>query len=220
MAQRPKSTFISAKKRKHQAPHTTYLERLATAGYNATLSHFTKKSQQWFMTKARSLSERNVRREMNKELNKQEDEKPIKLAPGQMYTYFYDPKYKDTLPYYDKFPLIFLIDVYNNGHLGLNLHYLPPKLRALFMDKLLEFANNERYDDSTKLKLSWALLKATMDTPLADICVKRYLFSHFRSRALLIPASEWEAALYLPTATFEKKSNTAVWRDAWRKFRL
>jgi hypothetical protein len=220
MPVKPKSGFISAQKRKHQAKFTTYTQRLAIAGFTATGERFTEKSKKWFMDKARSLSEKNVRRELSKEIrNVEKEEGSVRFLPGAMYTYFYDPKHKDTLPYYDKFPLIFLIDLYKDGPLGLTLHYLPPKLRALFMDQLLLFANNDRYDKTTKLKLSWQLMKATLDTPMADICVKRYLYSHFRSRALFIPASEWEAVIYLPTATFEKKSQTAVWRDAWRKFK-
>ena len=42
---------------------------------------------------------------------------------GRMYFYFYDPKTKDTLPYYDKFPLVIPIERYPDGFLGLNLHY-------------------------------------------------------------------------------------------------
>ena len=43
--------------------------------------------------------------------------------------YFYDPKTKQQMKYYDRFPLIMCVQMYNNG-LGLNFHYLPPMLRA------------------------------------------------------------------------------------------
>ena len=61
---------------------------------------------------------------------------------GKMYFYSYDPKWKNDLPWYDTFPLVFPIEKYNNGFLGLNFHYLAPKDRAILMDQLKAFANN------------------------------------------------------------------------------
>jgi hypothetical protein len=66
------------------------------------------------------------------------DEKSI----GKMYTFFYDPKHKETLPYYDLFPLIFVVGPAAGGFLGINLHYLPPVLRAKLMDSLYQILNN------------------------------------------------------------------------------
>jgi hypothetical protein len=42
------------------------------------------------------------------------------IAPGKMAAYFYDPKYKMQLPYYDRFPMILCIKMYQNGFLGIN----------------------------------------------------------------------------------------------------
>src|SRR4051812_30598339 len=55
---------------------------------------------------------------------------------GTMIMYFYDAKLKDVLPYWDQFPLVFPIEIYDDGFLGINLHYLPPMLRAKLMDAL------------------------------------------------------------------------------------
>ena len=59
-------------------------------------------------------------------------------SPGRMYMFSYDPKTKDKLPYYDRFPLVFPFDSAPGGFMGLNLHYLSPMLRARFLDKLME----------------------------------------------------------------------------------
>ena len=48
---------------------------------------------------------------------------------GRMYFYHYDPKYKDTLPVWDKFPLVIPMEMYDDGFLGLNIHYLDPYSR-------------------------------------------------------------------------------------------
>ena len=32
-----------------------------------------------------------------------------------MYTFFYDPKTKDKLPYYDRFPVVIINEIYPDG---------------------------------------------------------------------------------------------------------
>ena len=81
-----------------------------------------------------------------------------KSLVGRMFFYYYDPKTKDTLPYYDRFPLVLPIERYSDGFLGLNLHYIHPKQRIILLDKLSEFANNSKYDETTRLRLSYQLL--------------------------------------------------------------
>ena len=61
---------------------------------------------------------------------------------GKMYFFSYDPKWKDKLPWYDRFPLIFPIERYNDGFLGINFHYLHPRDRAILMDELKEFLDS------------------------------------------------------------------------------
>ena len=53
------------------------------------------------------------------------------LLPGRMYSFLYDPKWKNQLPYYDTFPLIFVVENEKDSFLGLNLHYLAPELLSL-----------------------------------------------------------------------------------------
>ena len=62
------------------------------------------------------------------------------FLPGRMYAFAYDPKTKKTLPYYDRFPLVILLNgAPGGGFYGLNLHYLAPKLRAKFLSTLMEY---------------------------------------------------------------------------------
>lgn len=133
---------------------------------------------------------------------------------GRMIMFFYDAKTKDTLPYWDKFPLIFPISYYGDGFLGINLHYLPPIFRAKLMDQLYTTASNDKYDSTTKLRITYDILKGASKFRLFRPCIKRYLFSHVKSRFLFIPAEEWDMALMLPTARFQKASKNTVWRDS------
>ena len=50
---------------------------------------------------------------------------------GRLNMFFYDPKLKATLPYYDRFPLVLPLKRFENGFLGINFHYLPIPLRIL-----------------------------------------------------------------------------------------
>ena len=189
-------------------------QKLEFEAFRKGITPRSKESRAWFMNKAKNL---NVSR------SKLMKEEPIELrsrpAVGRMYMYFYDPKTKDTLPYYDRFPLIIMVGPAPKGFMGLNLHYLPLDVRAKFLDALLGTINNERYDESTRFRLSYDMLKRASRLKAFRPCLKRYLSSHVRSRLALVPAPEWEIATFLPTADFEKASSSEVYKDSRRKMR-
>lgn len=125
-----------------------------------------------------------------------------RIAPkafiGRMYFFAYDPKLKDVLPVWDKFPLVIPIQIYADGFLGLNLHYLDPMARLVLLDKLMDFINNDKYDDTTKLNLSYDLLASSRRYSIIEPCIKRYLSSHIRSSMIYIEPDQWETAIFLP----------------------
>jgi hypothetical protein len=137
---------------------------------------------------------------------------------GRMYFYYYDPKTKDQLKYYDKFPLVIPIERYGDGFLGLNLHYVEPKVRFILLDKLSAYTNNKMYDETTRLRLSYQTLKSASSIFEATPCIKRYLYSHVKSRFLEINANEWDIAAILPVESFEKKSKEHVFNESRKKF--
>jgi len=141
-----------------------------------------------------------------------------KPTVGKMYHFVYDAKTKDILPYWDKNPLIIVIDRDKNGFLGLNLHYLAPKIRLMLLQKLYDFASNDKFDVTTKLRLSWKLLKSSSRYKQVKPTVKRYLYSHVRSKLALIQASDWEKAVFLPTARFVGASKRSVWSKSRAMF--
>jgi hypothetical protein len=137
---------------------------------------------------------------------------------GKMYFYFYDPKLKDVLPYYDRFPLVIPIDEYSDGFLGLNLHYIHPKQRMVLLDKLSETLNNNKYDDTTKFRISYAYLKAASKIYEATPCLKRYLYRHVQSRFLEINSNEWDIAALLPAENFIGASTSKVHAESRKKY--
>jgi len=137
---------------------------------------------------------------------------------GKMYFYLYDPKTKKTMPYYDRFPLVLPIEEYSDGFLGLNLHYIHPKQRIILLDKLSEYATDNRFDKKTKLRLSYGLLASASKIFEAQPCIKRYLFTQVQSRFLEISADEWDIAALLPMESFVGATTSKVYADSRKKF--
>ena len=137
---------------------------------------------------------------------------------GKMYFYFYDPKTKESIPYYDQFPLVIPIEKYNDGFLGLNLHYIHPKHRMILLDKLSDTMSNDTYDEKTKLKINYRYLAAASRIFEANPCIKRYLFTQIQSRFLEITADEWDIAAMLPLESFVGATTSKVYADSRKKF--
>ena len=189
-------------------------QKLEIEAFRKGITPRSKESMAWFRNKAQKLSP--SRRDLLRD-----ESLTLKNRPrvGDMFMYFYDPKHKDTLPYYDRFPLTILVDRAPKGFYGLNLHYLPLDVRAKFLDALLDNLTNKRYDESTRFRLSYEMLKGASRLKAFRPCFKRYLSAHVRSRFAKVEAPEWEIATFLPTADFEKASSSEVYRDSRRKMR-
>jgi hypothetical protein len=172
----------------------------------------TKESQNWFRKRVSSLKPNR---------NALMKEEPVQLKTrtiaGNMYMFFYDPKHKATLPFYDSFPLVIPVKPAAGGFHGLNLHYLPPALRAKFLDALLSNLNNRMYDESTRFKINYEMLQRAATLKYFKPCYKHYLNKHVKSRFAMIESPEWEIATFLPTADFQKSSRASVYSDSRRK---
>jgi hypothetical protein len=173
----------------------------------------TNNANLWLREQAQSVSSVNNPKQL---LTKQTDRMVTAITVGRMYLFMYDPKMKDELPYYDRFPLIFPFRRVKGGFYGINMHYLPHMMRAKLMDSLHTLSNNKNYDDSTKLRLSYQLLHKASKFRYFEPCVKHYLNTQVRTRFLWVPADQWETALFLPLERFVGATKQQVWRDSRR----
>ena len=185
-------------------------QKLELAAFRKGITPRTAESRAWFQKQAGYLGRINNNALLKEPVLKTESEQ----IPGGMFMYFYDPKTKATLPYYDKFPLTIIVGPAAGGFTGLNLHYLPMVLRAKLLDALMDITSDKKYDDNTKFNLSYNTLKKASKMRYFKPCFKRYLTANVKSRFARVPASEWEIATFLPTASFEKASKTTVWKDS------
>jgi len=164
----------------------------------------------WFREKVKQASaSARMRAVTPKQLLKRQEASDTEL--GQMLFYKYDPKFAKKLPYWDMYPLVFPFEKAKGGFYGLNLHYIPPRERAVLMDELNSYVTNKKYDATTRLKLSYDLLKGF---GRAVPCVKRYLGTNVRSNTVRIDADEWEIAIFLPVERFQKEKARVVWNDS------
>ena len=159
------------------------------------------KSTQWFRDKIKEFG-------TPKSMDLIRDGKRTSVPTfGLLNMFVYDPKGKKELPYYDTFPLVLPIEKYNNGFLGINLHYLSMPMRLRLLDRLVDYSNNDKFDESTNLNVDYSKLKKI---DLIKPCLKRYLAGHVRSKFRKVAADEFMIATLLPVQRFKKQSDSHV----------
>lgn len=200
---------------------TGLLDQLKAIRNTVQLKKKTQEAVNWYKTNLQALLG------MNSVSTRQRAIRNAKLTSieiGNMYQYVYDAKWKNELPYWDKFPLTIVIEKYTDGFLGLNLHYLSPPIRAVLLDQLMVFKTAnlgtslphlvDKTTSDTKLKLSWKLLKDSARHRMVYPCVKRYLYGHVQSNFLMVDPTEWENAIFLPIENFQKETKEYVWSQS------
>ncbi len=154
----------------------------------------------WLLGKARSAA--SIRKNLINATQQQSGSTVI----GKMYFFSYDAKTKDKLPRWDKYPLVFPIERYSDGFLGLNVHYLTPGERSAFLNQLMNYATAKNLTEKSRLRLTYDLISSTKKlNSMARPCIKRYLYSHVRSKFVEIPATEWDRVVQLPLEVFVTK---------------
>ena len=97
---------------------------------------------------------------------------------GHMYMFEYKAKMRH-LPYYDSFPLVYVIKATPQEFWGANLHYMSPKKRVMVVQRLLE---------------------GRIDIP--RLCFHKYLIDHVDGFLLDLASAEWDTSILLPIENF------------------
>ncbi len=101
-----------------------------------------------------------------------------RVFPGHLYFFEYKAETAD-LPYYDKYPMVYVFNVGGGEFYGANLHYLDPKKRLIVVKKLSE---------------------GVIDIPKKII--HKYLNKRCKSLFLDLAKQEWVTASALPVEDF------------------
>jgi hypothetical protein len=182
----------------------------------AQLDFLSKESYKWFLERIADIQ--NPSR-LATEINREGFRKVSRFVLGGLYCFYYDPKTKDKLPYYDRFPLVLVLDRHPDGFTGLNLHYLPLKYRVVFLDKLLDLAQLDTNGDIKRVQVTYDILSASKRFKEFRPCIKRYLLNHVKSKILAVQPNEWETAVFMPLQQFKKAPARKVWEDSVQEIR-
>ncbi len=182
-----------------------YKDQLEAEGLDAN----TAESREWFFDKMDEIGDLTVNR------NRTKSQLPVTgtYFIGRMYMFFYKPLNILDMKYYDRFPLVIILERYKTGFLGLNLHYLPIDLRQKLYYNLLRRVSNTKFDRTTRLKIDYEYLLGKTFLREHRPCVKRYLYKRIVGKVANVPGNEWEVAVHLPTAYFRKATETRVHKE-------
>ena len=124
-------------------------QKLELEAFRKGINPRTRESREWFRRRVQRLTR--ISREAL--MRESEVNKRATHSYGGMFMYFYDPKHKDKLPYYDVFPLIFPLEPAKGGFIGLNFHYLKPGARVAFLRQLSRYASDKNFDKKTRYNI-------------------------------------------------------------------
>jgi len=190
-------------------------QKVEQQAFRAGITPRSRESREWFRKKVQNMS-------INRRSLMRDDPIEQKAAGagrqrnviGKMAMFFYDAKHKDTLPYWDAFPLIIIVGPAAKGFYGLNLHYLPIALRAKFLDSLMDYTSDNTYDENTRLLITYKRLQKTSKMKYFKPCFKHYLTSQVEQKLAFVPSPEWEIATFLPTAQWKGAGQSVVYRNS------
>ena len=191
------------------------LDKVQDAVRTGTVGAEVKRSAQWFQDKIKGLKGtlRNQFSSTNapkfyREAENKVSPRVLKLRAnlGDLYAYYYNPKHRMTLPYYDTFPLIMLIGYEQDTFLGLNFHYINPKLRAILLDRV-----------TAKVGAGIINWKKIAKIRQVEPTVKRYRYDQIVRKVIPIEKDEQEIAIFLPLERFKKSSKSRVWADSTKR---
>ena len=197
------------------AVQESFLSKVSDAVRGGTVGQEVKRSAKWFQDKIKGLKGEVKNRFSSTNAAKfyRESEKindavfKRRVSLGDMFCYYYNPKYRKTLPYYDMFPMIMLLSAEKETFLGINFHYLRPKWRAILLDRVTA-------------KIGGGIPKWSKLRNIKQIAptIKRYRFDHIMRKVIPIEEDEQEIAIFLPTERFKKSGKAKVWSESERKF--
>lgn len=162
-----------------------------TAPYD--LKRLQKKSIGWYSEEIKRIKKNRFNKQ---NFIKMSTERTKRLEIGKMYMFEYIAKHRDTLPVWDRYPLVLPFTTTENGFIGINLHYLPHRIRAWLLARLLKHSNEK----TNKVQISWQLLTRLSRANVAEFATHRYLINHITTPFRLVKIEDYSNAIMLPLA--------------------
>lgn len=125
--------------------------------------------------------------------------KSTAVKVGKMYTFAYNPIGSETLPYWDRFPLVIVLEIRKDTIVAINVHYIPMKDRLKVFTKLMSSVSTTGLSNKSKLNDA---LKSIKSVNNYNYMIKQYHGAGVKSAILEIPGNEWGHAITLPYANW------------------
>jgi len=131
---------------------------------------------------------------------------------GYIYVFNYDPEYKNVkykngsyyLPFYDSMPMVYCLGYINTSNglrmIGINISYLPPKIRIKFLDKLItKFGhyidkNDARLRENKKysaIDINYEKMKLFVKNSGFEFAIRSYIPTRIKNKPLVVEFSRW-----------------------------
>lgn len=163
--------------------------------------------------KARAMIEEYKEKQKNKITSKNN------ITPGQLVLFKYlNPKTKEELEYYDASPCTIFFGIFNSKEgkrvLGFNIHYFPPKLRYIIMDKIYEMYRPvyRKYFETGAPKeldgFDYRFLTDELEKQNLSFAVRMYIPSLIGD-TYIIPPKLWPTSM-MTEGWFKKETRAAI----------
>ena len=147
---------------------------------------------------------------------------------GEMVFFEYRPtgKSREKLDYWDRFPMVIIVDIHDDGFSGINMHHLSIKDREKLFLQLIRYVTNDKTDIEyssratiPRVKINYKLLSTNKKFRHFRPAYRRYKYNRITTKLLLIEPKYWDIAIYLPLDLFRKRKRYKVWLDNRQKIR-
>jgi hypothetical protein len=193
------------------------LTELTKQRSEAELAMMSRKSFAWLKSKVQEIR---TPSKVALSIKSEKFRNTTRFLKGGLYFFYYNPKGKSDLAYYDTFPLVLILHRTEHGFLGLNLHYLPLKYRQLFLSKLVAYGGiYDENDELKRVRITYEILEASKRFKEFKPCLKQYLYSNVKSKILAVQPDEWDVACTLPIHQFKKEKAQTVWQESMEEVR-
>lgn len=136
-----------------------------------------------------------------------------KSYTGQILHYVYNPKYKDSLPFWDQYPTIIVLNQNSRYVLGLNIHFVPTAIRKKIIHFLLK-KNVHNIKKGKPIQASYLLFKSLLRKLNATICIRKYIKIRMSNNCVVPTSYESyiDSAIKLNTKKIYGMSQDAIYK--------
>jgi hypothetical protein len=127
---------------------------------------------------------------------------------GYIYFFNYQPPNSRNLPFYDRFPLVLSMGFNGSNVVGINLHYLPIRIRLYVMYKVVKSISSNPKENS-RIRVN-SLLSSRVIRKYIMALGEEYTATGIRSKIKLVTPDEFMIMAFLPLQKFAKKQAPQV----------